>query len=151
MEFVEADIHADRRVPMSLQDDPALAARTGNIRLFSATWRLWKLPGLEPACEDYGQAVRYRGSVAHCPDRLVLDKHHVLQSGKLELVCGNTFRMLRESRFGPNFRCFLLLKLQLPDDKGNRPGACARPAGGAFPEPAAAGRHPGFRLSQSMG
>jgi SAM-dependent methyltransferase len=98
--FSDPRLVTDRPVTV---DDPALAARTGNIAFYSATWRLWKLAGLEPACEDYGQAVRYRGTVAHCPDRLVLDKHHVFQTGKLELVCGNTFRMLRETRFGPHF------------------------------------------------
>jgi hypothetical protein len=84
-------------------DDPALASRLGSIRFYSATWRLWKLPGLEPACEDYGAAVRYRGTVPHCPDRLALDKHHVFQAGKVEPVCGNTLRMLRETRFAAHF------------------------------------------------
>lgn len=98
--FADPRLVEDRPVTV---DDPALAARTGNIRFYSATWRLWKLPGLEPGCEDYGQAVRYRGTVAHAPHRLVLDKHHLFQAGKLEPVCGNTWRMLRESRFGPHF------------------------------------------------
>lgn len=98
--FADPRLVADRPVAV---EDPALAARAGNLRFFSATWRLWKLPGLEPACEDYGQAVRYRGTVAHCPDRLALDKHHLFQAGKLEPVCGNTWRMLRESRFSRHF------------------------------------------------
>jgi SAM-dependent methyltransferase len=98
--FADPRLVADRPVGVA---DPALAARLGNIRFFSATWRLWKLPDLEPACEDYGQAARYRGSVPHSPDRLLLDKHHVFQTGKLELVCGNTLRMLRETRFAPHF------------------------------------------------
>jgi len=101
--FADPRLVGDRPVTV---EDATLAARTGNIRFYSATWRLWKLPGLEPACEDYGQAARYRGTLAHCPDRLVLDKHHVFQSGKLELVCGNTFRMLRESRFSAHFEFF---------------------------------------------
>jgi SAM-dependent methyltransferase len=98
--FRDPRLVADRPVTV---DDPALATQLGNLRFFSATWRLWKLPGLEPACEDYGQAVRYRGSVPHCADRLQLDKHHVFQTGKLVLVCGNTWRMLRESRFSAHF------------------------------------------------
>jgi arsenite methyltransferase len=47
------------------------------INFFSATYRLWKLPGmLEPSCEDYGQAVVYKGTVlvgrfcCCCPDPL---------------------------------------------------------------------------------
>lgn len=98
--FADPRLVADRPVTV---DDPALAARTGSIRFWSATWRLWKIPGLEPACEDYGQAVRYRGTVGHCPDRLVLDRHHAFEAGRVEAVCGNTFRMLAESRFGPHF------------------------------------------------
>lgn len=33
----------------------------GNIKFFSATYRLFKLKGLEYDCEDYGQAVIYHG------------------------------------------------------------------------------------------
>lgn len=88
--------------PVSV-DDPKLAERVGNIRFFSATYRLFKLPGLEPACEDYGQAVRYRGTIPYHADRLVLDKHHVFQAGQTEPVCGNTFRMLAETRLASAF------------------------------------------------
>jgi SAM-dependent methyltransferase len=98
--FTDPRLVADRAIAVG---DPALAAKVGNIRFFSATWRLWKLPGLEPACEDYGQAVRYRGTVPHCPDRLVLDRHHEFQSGRAEPVCRNTFRMLRDTRLAPHF------------------------------------------------
>ncbi len=83
--------------------DPALAARAGNIRFFSATYRLFKLDGLETACEDYGQAVIYRGSIAEHPDRFVLDKHHPIETGRVFPVCGNTWRMLHDSRFAPHF------------------------------------------------
>jgi SAM-dependent methyltransferase len=98
--FADPRLVTDRPVTI---DDPALAARTGNIAFYSATWRLWKLPGLEPACEDYGHAVRYRGTVSHCADRLLLDKHHAFETGKVEPVCGNTYRMLRETRFASHF------------------------------------------------
>ncbi|RME65454.1 MAG: methyltransferase type 11, partial [Alphaproteobacteria bacterium] len=83
--------------------DPDLAARVGNIRFHSATYRLFKLDGLESACEDYGQAVIYRGSVPHHPHRFVLDKHHDIETGRVFRVCGNTWRMLRDSRFGAHF------------------------------------------------
>lgn len=35
----------------------------GNIKFHSATYRLFKLGGLEGDCEDYGQAVCYRGTI----------------------------------------------------------------------------------------
>ena len=91
--------------PISV-DDARLAARVGNIRFFSATYRLFKLAGLEASCEDYGQAVRYRGGIAHAPDVFWLDKHHAFERGKLVPVCGNTSRMLAETRFASAFEFF---------------------------------------------
>jgi len=83
--------------------NPRLAARVGNIRFFSATYRLFKLEGLETACEDYGQAVAYRGTAAHHPHALLLDKHHRFEARKVVPVCGNTYRMLHDTRFAPHF------------------------------------------------
>ncbi len=84
-------------------DDPELAERTGNIRFFSATYRLFKLDGLESDCEDYGQAVIYRGSIPRHKDSFLLDKHHRIETGRVFPVCGNTWRMLHGSRFQPHF------------------------------------------------
>lgn len=98
--FADPRLVADR--PLALTD-PLLAARTGNVRFFSATYRLFKLGGLESACEDYGQAVIYRGSIPDHPHRFVLDKHHDIEAGRVFPVCGNTWRMLRDTRFGPHF------------------------------------------------
>ena len=63
---------------------------------------LW-LDGLETACEDYGQAVIYRGGVAGQPDAFELDGHHFIERGKVFTVCGNTWRMLADTRFAPHF------------------------------------------------
>lgn len=86
--------------------DPVLAAKTGNLRFFSATYRLFKLDALESACEDYGQAVVYRGTIPNQPHRFVLDKHHVIQTGRMFPVCGNTWRMLNATRFASHFDFF---------------------------------------------
>lgn len=83
--------------------DPELARRVGNIRFFSATYRLFKLAGLETACEDYGQAVIYRGTIPNHPHRFELDKHHLIETGRVFPVCGNTWHMLAGSRFGEHF------------------------------------------------
>lgn len=83
--------------------DPELAHRAGNIRFYSATYRLFKLDGLESACEDYGQAVVYRGSISDHPHRFELDKHHHIEAGRVFPVCGNTWRMLNETRFREYF------------------------------------------------
>ncbi|HEY5568886.1 MAG TPA: methyltransferase domain-containing protein [Gammaproteobacteria bacterium] len=83
--------------------DARLAERVGGLRFVSATYRLFKLDGLESACEDYGQAVIYRGSVPGHPDRFVLDKHHSIEAGRVFPVCGNTWRMLNGTRFKAHF------------------------------------------------
>lgn len=40
--------------PIAIQN-PLIEQKLGHIKFFSATYRLWKLPYLEPDCEDYGQ------------------------------------------------------------------------------------------------
>ena len=87
-------------------NDPRIAERVAPIQFYSATYRLFKIDGLESACEDYGQAVRYRGTIADAPNSFVLDKHHDIETGRLFPVCGNTWRMLRESRLAPHFEFF---------------------------------------------
>jgi len=84
-------------------ENPELKEKTGSINFFSATYRLLKINDLEPACEDYGQAVIYKGSIEHHPHEFQLDKHHVLPVGKVFPVCGNTWRMLHETRFKKHF------------------------------------------------
>ncbi|MGD9866188.1 MAG: methyltransferase domain-containing protein, partial [Pseudodonghicola sp.] len=84
-------------------ENPELEAKVAPIKFISATYRLFKLAGLEPACEDYGQAVVYRGTVPQAPHALVLDDHHVIETGKVFPVCGNTWQMLAETRFAPHF------------------------------------------------
>lgn len=83
--------------------DPTLAARVGPLRFYSATYRLFKLAQLETACEDYGQAVVYRGTIAHHPHTFELDVHHCMPTGKVFAVCGNTWHMLAASRLAPHF------------------------------------------------
>ncbi|MBG0808518.1 methyltransferase domain-containing protein [Methylosinus sp. H3A] len=83
--------------------DSEIEEKIGAARFYSATYRLFKIEGLEPACEDYGQAVIYRGGVPEAPHRFTLDSHHVIEKGRLFPVCGNSWRMLKESRFAPYF------------------------------------------------
>lgn len=98
--FADPRLVTDR--PLGIGDD-AVAEMVAGIGFFSATWRLFKLEGLEPECEDYGQAVVYRGTVPGQPMRFVLDKHHVIETGKVFPVCGNSWKMLAESRFARHF------------------------------------------------
>ncbi len=101
--FADPRLVEDR--PLSI-DDPEQEAKVGNARFFSATWRLFRIDDLEPDCEDYGQAVRYRGTLPHSPDRFALDKQHVMEAGRILPICGNTWKMLKESRFAPHFDFF---------------------------------------------
>ncbi|GMH94170.1 hypothetical protein TrST_g4031 [Triparma strigata] len=73
------------------------------IEFYSATYRLFKLETLEPDCEDYGQAVIYKGTIPECPVAFELDSHHRMEKGKVFPVCGNTWRMLKETRFKEHF------------------------------------------------
>ena len=88
--------------PLGVTDEK-LSLKLGQAKFFSATYRLFKLDDLEPMCEDYGQAVIYKGGVANSEDVFVLDKHHAIEKGKVFPVCGNTWKMLRDTRFAPHF------------------------------------------------
>jgi arsenite methyltransferase len=98
--FIDPRLVEDRRLNI---DNQAILELMGSIRCFSATYRLFKLPDLESACEDYGQAVIYKGTIPHHEQVFKLDKHHLIETGKVFPVCGNTYRMLHETRFAPHF------------------------------------------------
>lgn len=98
--FTDPRLVEDRPLAVT---DPALKSSTGNIRFYSATYRLFKLEALESACEDYGQAVIYRGGISDHSHGFILDKHHVIETGRVFPVCGNTWRMLHDTRFAPHF------------------------------------------------
>ncbi|WP_372778346.1 methyltransferase domain-containing protein [Litorivivens sp.] len=98
--FADPRLVEDR--PLGI-NNPAIAERLAPAAFFSATYRLFKLDGLEPACEDYGQAVIYRGGVSGSDAVFVLDGHHKIEKGRVFPVCGNTYRMLKESRFARYF------------------------------------------------
>ncbi len=91
--------------PITIENEGAQKALEG-INFFSVTCRLIKLPQLEPDCEDYGQAVRYLGGVPGMERLFKLDQGHCFEKGKIELVCGNSYLMLKETRFAPYFEFF---------------------------------------------
>jgi ubiquinone/menaquinone biosynthesis C-methylase UbiE len=81
----------------------SLQERCGTTTFYSATYRLFKIIDLEYDCEDYGQAVIYKGTVPGSPNTFTLDDHHVIEKGKVFPVCGNTYRMLNDTRFKAHF------------------------------------------------
>ncbi len=78
----------------------------GHIGFYSATYRLFKLDTLESACEDYGQAVVYKGTIADNEQQFILDKHHTIETGRYFPVCGNTWKMLYDTRFSKHFKFY---------------------------------------------
>jgi len=84
-------------------ENKEIEEKIGHIKFFSATYRLWKLPDLESHCEDYGQAVIYKGTIARCPHKWALDGHHEIETGKIFPVCGNTWKMMHDTRFQKHF------------------------------------------------
>lgn len=99
--FTDPRLVADRLLAVT---DPEIAGKVAGARFFSATYRLFKLEGLDPACEDYGQALRYQPCCGAAPFRL--DKHHLFEPGRIVPVCGNTFRMVTQTRFAGLFDAF---------------------------------------------
>jgi arsenite methyltransferase len=98
--FLDPRLVASR--PIEITDAP-VKRKLGQAKFFSATYRLFKLEGLESACEDYGQAVVYKGGLMEEPDAFVLDNHHLIERGKVFPVCGNTWRMLADTRYARYF------------------------------------------------
>lgn len=98
--FIDPRLVEDRALLVTAAD---LAERLGEHRFYSASYRLFNLPGLEDACEDYGQAVRYLGTSQDQPHAFVLDKHHRFVTGRIYPVCSNSFDMLKLSRFAEHF------------------------------------------------
>lgn len=83
--------------------DRALKAKVEPIKFASVTARLMKLEQLDVACEDYGQAVIYKGGVQGMETIFDLDVEHQIEAGRIFPVCGNTLAMLAETRFAPYF------------------------------------------------
>lgn len=95
--------------PRAVEDKPItieneeVEALVGDIQFFSVTYRLMKIDGLESDCEDYGQAVAYKGGIPENELAFELDGHHYFPKGKVITVCGNTYKMLHETRFQQYF------------------------------------------------
>ncbi|EQA36826.1 methyltransferase domain protein [Leptospira inadai serovar Lyme str. 10] len=80
-----------------------IEAKIGNINFTSITYRAFKIP-LEDRCEDYGQVAVYRGNIEDSPLRFILDDHHIFETDKPMLVCGNTADMLSKTCYSDYFR-----------------------------------------------
>jgi len=88
--------------PLTIENDE-LKCKLGETNFFSVTYRLFKIDGLESDCEDYGQAVAYKGTMQGQAEAFNLDDHHKFLKGKVIPVCGNSYKMLQETRFAKHF------------------------------------------------
>ena len=93
--FIDPRVVSQQVIDIQNEDIKALA---GNITFTSVTYRLWKLDGLEEACEDYGHVAVYKGGIPESPFTLRLDDGHVFERNKPVRVCGNTALMLSKTR-----------------------------------------------------
>jgi SAM-dependent methyltransferase len=96
------DPRAVENKPITIENDE-VEKLVGPIEFYSVTYRLFKIEGLESDCEDYGQAVAYKGGMIGAEHAFDLDDHHHFPKGKIMTVCGNTYRMLNDTRFAPFF------------------------------------------------
>ncbi|MFT5819748.1 MAG: arsenite methyltransferase [Crocinitomix sp.] len=96
------DPRATENKPITI-DNKELEEKVGELEFYSVTYRLFKLDGLESDCEDYGQAVTYKGSIKGSDAAFDLDDHHHFPKGKIMTVCGNTYMMLNDTRFKGHF------------------------------------------------
>ena len=100
------------RDPRLVEDRPLaignqeVADRVRPVNFHSATYRLFRIESLEPASEDYGQAVAYRGTMENSPDSFLLDKQNFFETGNETPVSGNTWKMLNETRFARHFKFY---------------------------------------------
>ncbi|MFT4641618.1 MAG: arsenite methyltransferase [Verrucomicrobiales bacterium] len=84
-------------------EDQTMAAQTEGIGFDSATIRAFKISSMEDRCEDYGQIVTYKGTLAECPRVFELDPGHRFEVGRPVSVCGNSAAMIEETRFSKHF------------------------------------------------
>lgn len=83
--------------------DEKMQEMAGDIKFYSMTIRAFKLSTLEDICEDFGQTVKYLGTIKESPDEFILDDHHIFKARETVPVCGNSTAMVEETRYGKHF------------------------------------------------
>ena len=99
--FSDPRVMSSREIEIT---DPKIQNLVGNAKFYSTTNRLWKLNGLEDACEDYGHIAIYKGGFPESLLKLQLDNEHIFEKNKPERVCGNTALMLSKTRLKDYFQ-----------------------------------------------
>lgn len=96
------DYRVVSKTPLTLNNED-IQRKVGMIDFFSMTVRSFKCE-FEDICENFGHVAYYKGSIPEFPRGFTLDDHHYFQTGIPVPVCGNTSKMLGETRFGEHFK-----------------------------------------------
>ncbi len=96
------DIRVYSSKPIKITD-PGVRDKVGDTVFTSVTYRMFKIDGLEDACENYGEKAVYEGGIEDSLEEFILDDHHVFGRGEEVEVCGNTAAILSKTRFSKYF------------------------------------------------
>jgi arsenite methyltransferase len=83
-------------------NDVDIRKKLGMVKFTSMTLRTFKCD-FEDICENYGHVAYYQGGIHEYPNNFILDDHHQFEKGFPIPVCGNTSKMISETRFGEHF------------------------------------------------
>lgn len=84
-------------------NNPDIQRKAGMIDFYSMTVRTFKCD-FEDICENYGHVAFYRGTIPEYPHAYALDDHHVFTKGLPLPICGNTAKMIQETRYREHFQ-----------------------------------------------
>lgn len=84
-------------------DDAEIEQKIGMVGFQSLTLRAFKCD-FEDICENYGHVAYYKGTIPENPHAYMLDDHHLFKTGMPVPVCGNTAKMLSETRLKEHFK-----------------------------------------------
>lgn len=96
------DYRVVSKTPLTLNNED-IQRKAGMVDFYSMTVRTFKCD-FEDLCENFGHVARYQGTLPEFPHGFALDSRHYFQTGVPVPVCGNTYKMLSESRFGEHFK-----------------------------------------------
>ncbi len=96
------DYRTISKTPISLNNED-IRRKAGMINFYSMTVRTFKCD-FEDICENFGHVAYYQGTIPEFPHGFTLDNHHYFHTGIPVPVCGNTYKMISESRFAYHFK-----------------------------------------------
>ena len=95
------DVRTVSKTPFTI-NNKEIEAKIGMVDFYSITIRAFKCD-FEDICENYGQSAAYKGTIPENPDAFPLDDRHMFKTGESVPVCGNTAKMLSETRLKDHF------------------------------------------------